>query len=201
MTSVLSKPWSVKYVCPVPGAEPAACVPHTVPVTRLTLKSSSASRVCFWARILVFQKSLVVEARSRFPSVFASTMEAAWGFCLFPFGGLWHPSVDLLAQLWTSSNFVMSSLPTLHTHSQVALEVQEFPHLHSLEGTLASNFGQVFPLHVLEYCKFCTVFLSTELSSVFILDSLPKASTVLRTSSFPDFRVGPGALPQSRGVG
>lgn len=149
----------------------------------------------------MFQKSWVVEVRSCPPSVFASTVEAAWGFCLFPFGGLWHPSVGLLAQLWTASNFVMSSLPTLHTHSQVALQEREFPHLHSLEGTLASKFGQVFPLHVLECGKFCTVFLSTELSALFILDSLPKASTVLRTSSFPDFRVGPGALHQSHGLG
>ena len=33
---------------------------------------------------------------------------------------------------------------------------RSFPALDSLEGTLALRFGQISPLHILEYCKFYT---------------------------------------------
>lgn len=82
----------------------------------------------------------------------------------------------------------MSLLPTLLTHTQVALEHSSF-HVYTASGGL----WHLSPLRVLEYCKFNTNLLSTELSTIFKLDSSPKASTVLKTICLPDFRVAPGA--------
>lgn len=53
----------------------------------------------------------------------------------------------------------------------------------------------------LQYCKSCADSLCMGPTAVFILNSLPKASTVLRTCRFPKGRAAPGALSRLMGGG
>lgn len=135
-----------------------------------------------------------MEPRSRSPSAFASTMEAAWGFCLSPSrGGPWHPSVSVLAQppsIWGCPCFPPST-PTLRWH----WEHRSFHLCTALRGLWHPSL----PLQVLGYSTANSP--STGLSAVSVLDSLPKACTVLRAGCCPDCRVAPAALHRSPGSG
>lgn len=132
---------------------------------------------------LGFQKFSIADTGNLSPSAFASTIEAAWGVCSHSVGPCTPQSTCLLSSRLPP--VLLSSLPTFQPCAQVVLEAQALPWFSQPQQDFSTKVWTSFSPISTEYCEFYPNALSPELSAVFLLDSFPKAFTVLRKAAFP----------------